>query len=138
MNESEFAFVSHATARYLEWNQIYQHFRLQRHDDSIIRYSQPISNTRYTLKHGNTERLRTSIELAHQFGLTVVAEGVEDAQVLERLHALGCEAAQGYYISKPLPSAEFLSWAEQWSDREAADIVSIVTADRSKMAKSAS
>jgi len=82
--------------------------------------------------------VRTSIELAHQCGLSVVAEGVEDAQVLERLHALGCESAQGYHISKPLPSAEFSSWAEQWTQRETSDIVSIVTAQETKLAKTGS
>lgn len=58
--------------------------------------------------------VRASVELAHQFGLTVVAEGVENADVLERLRALSCEVAQGYYISRPLPANEFGQWVRSW------------------------
>jgi len=74
--------------------------------------------------------VRTSIELAHQFGLHVVAEGVETAQALERLQTIGCEFAQGYHIAKPLPAADFLGWVRGWTIRQEPDIVSIVTAER--------
>jgi diguanylate cyclase (GGDEF)-like protein len=57
--------------------------------------------------------LRATIDLAHQLGLTVVAEGVEDEAVLSRLAALGCEHAQGYGIGKPMPHEQFLSWLAQ-------------------------
>ncbi len=46
------------------------------------------------------------IGLAHALNLTVVAEGTETAEHLERLKALGCDLAQGYFISKPLPAEE--------------------------------
>jgi EAL domain-containing protein (putative c-di-GMP-specific phosphodiesterase class I) len=52
--------------------------------------------------------------MAHQFGLTVVAEGVEDRACMERLRALGCDYIQGYYFSKPLPAEEFESWVRDW------------------------
>jgi EAL domain-containing protein (putative c-di-GMP-specific phosphodiesterase class I) len=53
-----------------------------------------------------------TIRLAKGMGLVSVAEGVEDAAVLEALAALGCELAQGYHISRPLPVAEFDAWLE--------------------------
>ncbi len=61
--------------------------------------------------------VRSTIELAHGLGLEVVAEGVESAEVLERLVALGCDYAQGYWFSPPLPGDEFV----RWLDRRVAD-----------------
>jgi len=40
----------------------------------------------------------------------VVAEGVENKDVLDRLAAMGCDEAQGYYMGRPLPAAEFARW----------------------------
>jgi diguanylate cyclase (GGDEF)-like protein len=57
--------------------------------------------------------LRATIDLAHQLGLTVVAEGVEDDGAITRLAAHGCEHAQGYGIAKPMPQEQFLSWLAQ-------------------------
>ena len=54
--------------------------------------------------------VRSTIDLAHNLGLTVVAEGVETAGILERLRALACDEAQGYYIARPLPVDDFLAW----------------------------
>ncbi|WP_338797254.1 EAL domain-containing protein [Acidovorax sp. DW039] len=54
--------------------------------------------------------VRSTIDLAHNLGLTVVAEGVENAAILERLRALACDEAQGYHISRPVPAQEFLAW----------------------------
>jgi EAL domain-containing protein (putative c-di-GMP-specific phosphodiesterase class I) len=45
---------------------------------------------------------RAIINLAHDLGLRVVAEGVESAEALRMLVEFGCDAAQGYYISRPL------------------------------------
>ena len=67
--------------------------------------------------------VRTTIDLAHQLGLSVVAEGVEDEETLERLAALGCEYAQGYHIGKPLPPPDFLAWLSQWRAGKGAAIV---------------
>jgi diguanylate cyclase (GGDEF)-like protein len=58
----------------------------------------------------NDAIVRTTIELAHSMGLIVVAEGVEDEATLRRISGHGCEQAQGYYLSRPLPAAEFLEW----------------------------
>ena len=51
-------------------------------------------------------------------GLEVVAEGVESRDVGCRLLALGCELAQGFGISKPLPADEVPGWIERWSMRD--------------------
>jgi len=54
--------------------------------------------------------VRSTIDLGHNLGLVVVAEGVENNEVLERLRELGCDIAQGYCISRPLAPVHFLSW----------------------------
>ena len=54
--------------------------------------------------------VRSTIDLAHNLGLSVVAEGVETAAILERLRALGCDEVQGYHISRPMPAPAFLEW----------------------------
>jgi diguanylate cyclase (GGDEF)-like protein len=54
--------------------------------------------------------VRTVIEFGHNFGLTVVAEGVETKEVLDALAALGCDEVQGYFISKPQTCELLKSW----------------------------
>lgn len=54
--------------------------------------------------------VRSTIDLGHNLGLEVVAEGVENEQILERLRLIGCDVAQGYTISRPLNPVRFLSW----------------------------
>ena len=54
--------------------------------------------------------VRSAIDLGHNLGLKVVAEGVENQQAWDRLKAMGCDAAQGYHMSKPLPAQQFLQW----------------------------
>ena len=60
------------------------------------------------------ELVKIMIHIAHQFGLVVVAEGVEDRATMLRLRELGCDSIQGYYFSKPLPAQEFESWLRAW------------------------
>lgn len=62
----------------------------------------------------NDAIVRTTVELAHGMGLDVTAEGVEDSATLRRLARHGCEQAQGYHFSKPLPPAEFLAWLKDF------------------------
>ncbi|HET6655095.1 MAG TPA: bifunctional diguanylate cyclase/phosphodiesterase [Gammaproteobacteria bacterium] len=50
--------------------------------------------------------VRSTIELAHAMGLKVVAEGVEDADTVRMLARFGCDTAQGYLVSKPIPADE--------------------------------
>tara|TARA_R110001583_G_scaffold22238_1_gene83540 strand:- start:12772 stop:15111 length:2340 start_codon:yes stop_codon:yes gene_type:complete len=54
--------------------------------------------------------VRSTIELAHNMGLHVVAEGIEDEFALNWLTEHGCELAQGYYISRPKPAIELTPW----------------------------
>ncbi|MHB1141070.1 MAG: putative bifunctional diguanylate cyclase/phosphodiesterase [Sulfuricaulis sp.] len=54
--------------------------------------------------------VRSIIELGHNLGLKVVAEGVENKAVLDSLAALGCDHCQGYFISHPLPHERFMAW----------------------------
>ena len=50
------------------------------------------------------------ISIARAFGCSIVAEGVESADVLQALHQLGCDEAQGYAIARPMPGNEVLAW----------------------------
>jgi FOG: EAL domain len=54
------------------------------------------------------------IELAHKFGLKVVAEGIESRQVLIRLQELGCDIGQGFYLAKPMTINNFNSWLSRF------------------------
>jgi EAL domain-containing protein (putative c-di-GMP-specific phosphodiesterase class I) len=54
--------------------------------------------------------VRSTIDLAHNMGLAVVAEGVEDEATLERLRTLGCDMVQGYFLSRPLPPEQVAAW----------------------------
>ncbi|MDP3671520.1 MAG: EAL domain-containing protein [Telluria sp.] len=54
--------------------------------------------------------VRTVIDLAHNMGLQVVAEGVESEQALDLLAAMGCDVVQGYFICKPVPSDQLEQW----------------------------
>jgi diguanylate cyclase (GGDEF)-like protein len=57
--------------------------------------------------------VRSTINLGHDLGLRVIAEGVEDEQTLARLARLGCDLAQGYHVSRPLPAAGFTEWLDE-------------------------
>ena len=70
----------------------------------------------------NAAIVRTTIELAHNMKLDVVAEGVEDEATMRHLAGEGCEQAQGYFLSRPIPSRDLLSWLanyspESWEER---------------------
>ena len=56
--------------------------------------------------------VRSVIELGHNLGLRVVAEGVENVETLDALALLGCDEAQGYFISHPQDFGSLLSWLE--------------------------
>ena len=60
----------------------------------------------------------STIELAHSLGLEVVAEGVEDEATMQRLHAAGCDTAQGYHLSRPLPPLDLEAWLDQSMPRQ--------------------
>jgi len=54
------------------------------------------------------------VDLAHRFGLSVVAEGVEDLDTLKALRDLGCDQVQGFYISRPIPAEDFRRWLTEF------------------------
>jgi EAL domain-containing protein (putative c-di-GMP-specific phosphodiesterase class I) len=60
----------------------------------------------------NRSIIRSTVDLGHNLGLSVVAEGVEDEATLKALTELGCDVAQGYYLSRPLPAAALVAWLE--------------------------
>jgi diguanylate cyclase len=69
--------------------------------------------------------VRSTINLGHDLGLKVVAEGVEDQQTLHRLARLGCDLIQGFYISKPIPAEDFETWIQTTESRHATLAVAV-------------
>jgi diguanylate cyclase (GGDEF)-like protein len=57
--------------------------------------------------------VRSTIDLGRNLCLGVVAEGVESAEVWERLVELGCDSAQGYFLARPLPADELTTWLDE-------------------------
>jgi len=67
------------------------------------------------MRDGNNAAIvRSTIELGHNLGLQVVAEGVEELDVWRRLLPLGCDFVQGFYIGRPMSAAEFLPWLQAY------------------------
>ena len=58
--------------------------------------------------------VRSTIDLGQNLGLRVVAEGVESHEMWMQLQNLGCDVAQGYHLSRPLPPHEFHKWLSAW------------------------
>jgi EAL domain-containing protein (putative c-di-GMP-specific phosphodiesterase class I) len=61
--------------------------------------------------------VKSIVDLAHNLELKVVAEGVEDLASWQRLERMGCDIAQGYYMSRPVPPDAFDEWIEGWPER---------------------
>jgi EAL domain-containing protein (putative c-di-GMP-specific phosphodiesterase class I) len=55
------------------------------------------------------------IELGHNLGLKVCAEGVENRAALDKLAAIGCDRCQGYFISRAIPASEVADFAARWN-----------------------
>ena len=68
--------------------------------------------------------VRSTIDLAHNLGLTVVAEGVENSKAWEMLRELSCDEAQGYHMGRPMPASDFLVWSAAWMSKHPAHAVS--------------
>jgi len=58
--------------------------------------------------------VRSTIDLGHNMGLKVVAEGVETEDVMQQLATLSCDLVQGFHVSRPLPAAKFVEWLSGW------------------------
>jgi diguanylate cyclase (GGDEF)-like protein len=69
---------------------------------------------------GNATIVQSTVDLGHNLGLEVVAEGVEDMHVYNTLADLGCDYAQGYFLSKPLSPEKLTIWLEVFGGFEAA------------------
>jgi diguanylate cyclase (GGDEF)-like protein len=63
---------------------------------------------------GHAAIVRSTVDLGHNLGLQVVAEGVERPEDWDALRALGCDVAQGYGIARPMPASAMLAWAARW------------------------
>jgi diguanylate cyclase (GGDEF)-like protein len=59
--------------------------------------------------------VRSTIELGHNLGLQLVAEGVEDVETWQMLLPLGCDVLQGYHLSRPLPADALTAWFDAWN-----------------------
>ncbi|HET7772350.1 MAG TPA: EAL domain-containing protein, partial [Burkholderiaceae bacterium] len=66
---------------------------------------------------GDHKIVRSTIDLAHTLDLEVVAEGVENLAIWRVLQSMGCDLAQGYFVSRPLPADQFEAWARDWPHR---------------------
>lgn len=66
--------------------------------------------------HSDMMIVRSTVGLAHNMGLTVIAEGVEDQATLDNLRMLGCDKAQGYHIARPLPMNALMNWLDSRRD----------------------
>jgi diguanylate cyclase (GGDEF)-like protein len=66
--------------------------------------------SRLTLDAEDVTIVRSIVDLAHGLGMRAVAEGVESQEVWDLLHDLGCDAAQGWYVSRPMPGDEVSAW----------------------------
>ena len=63
-------------------------------------------------RQGRRRHRPLDVDLAHNLSLKVVAEGVEDEATLDLLIEYGCDEAQGYYFSRPLPADQVWQWLE--------------------------
>jgi EAL domain-containing protein (putative c-di-GMP-specific phosphodiesterase class I) len=78
--------------------------------------------------------VRSTIDLAHNLGLRVVAEGIESEQQLATLRELGCDLGQGFFVAEPLPIEQLTLWFDQapWKPSLASAEVARATSDRGR------
>jgi EAL domain-containing protein (putative c-di-GMP-specific phosphodiesterase class I) len=72
-----------------------------------------------TMDQADQAIVRSTVNLAHSLGIRVVAEGVEDLATWNLLSALGCDIAQGYYLSRPIPPPELVCWLDARQEEDA-------------------
>ena len=65
---------------------------------------------------GSANIVKSVIDLAHNFNLNTVAEGVENEEILNELERMGCDVAQGFYIARPMPHDELNPWIMNWGN----------------------
>jgi EAL domain-containing protein (putative c-di-GMP-specific phosphodiesterase class I) len=59
--------------------------------------------------------VRSVVDLGHNLGLDVVAEGVENQRIWRTLRQMGCTQIQGYYLTRPIPAADFPAWLADYA-----------------------
>jgi diguanylate cyclase (GGDEF)-like protein len=64
--------------------------------------------------HGHAAIVNSIVELGHNLGFTVVGEGVDNADVLRALATTGCDVAQGYLFTRPMPAAALSAWLDNY------------------------
>lgn len=79
--------------------------------------------THMTTNENDAIIVHATIVMAHNMGYRVVAEGVENAEILELLQILGCDIVQGYFFSKPLPASAVPAWVA-WHNRQSHRFIS--------------
>jgi EAL domain-containing protein (putative c-di-GMP-specific phosphodiesterase class I) len=67
-----------------------------------------------TVSHDSAMIVRSTIDMGHNLNMKIVAEGVESEAHWNSLAALGCDLAQGFHISRPMPALQFSSWEHSW------------------------
>ncbi|TAL20815.1 MAG: EAL domain-containing protein [Aquabacterium sp.] len=72
--------------------------------------------------------VRSTIDLAHNLGLKVVAEGLETAPQWKLLDLLSCDQAQGYWVGRPMPKEQFPAWVRQWQKPPVMDEIRLPSA----------
>jgi diguanylate cyclase (GGDEF)-like protein len=91
--------------------------QLRRMPVSVIKVDQ--SFVQHMMKNTSDATIvKATINMAHDLGLKVVAEGVEDTRTLRQLRDLGCDIAQGFLLAKPMPASDFEAWLTNLSDKD--------------------
>jgi diguanylate cyclase (GGDEF)-like protein len=67
---------------------------------------------------GDEVIVRTTLNLSHDLGYKVVAEGIENQSVLDKLGIMGCDLAQGYHIARPMPLDALIEWIESREEKD--------------------
>jgi EAL domain-containing protein (putative c-di-GMP-specific phosphodiesterase class I) len=70
-------------------------------------------------RDGDETIVRSIVELGHALGFRIIAEGVETAEVWQRLADVGVDFVQGYVMTRPLPAGEFIAWLQEGLDHVA-------------------
>jgi len=73
--------------------------------------------------------VQSIIDMAHNFGISVTAEGVEDEATLEQLIEMGCDYAQGFYMGRPMSVPDLLCWMEEseWGQARSCELDEVLT-----------
>ena len=68
------------------------------------------------MEHDSDDKMivRSTIDLGHNLGMKVVAEGIENEAVWHLLAQAGCDIGQGYFIAKPMRAEEVSAWLQRW------------------------